>query len=261
MKKLLFILTLLFAISTQAQYFMYGFNNVPDDEIEHYLQNEKELFSQAAQKAFEKGVINGWAIMRRHQGAKSEPNFYWYIGVDNLEKLDALGKDFGLIVQNTVNASGVPSLVRRALKNHNGYTRFVATYYRPEVMIKKNSEGFIYFKHNVALSPNPNQWLQTQIDQWGPFIKKNMNNGKIKQEIWAPAVRLNPVGNGYNWNVISVDGYRTLEELHSNGGSSFPDMSSVDFDAIQATMPNGWYKQVIWERVLWLDNDGKLMQR
>ena len=88
-----------------------------------------------------------------------------------------------------------------------------------------------------------------------------MNNGKIKQEIWAPAVRLNPVGNGYNCNVISVDGYRTLEELHSNGGSSFPDMSSVDFEAIQATMPNGWHKQVIWERVLWLDNDGKLMQR
>ena len=99
---------------------------------------------------------------RRHQGAQSEPNFYWYIGVDNLEKLDALGKDFGQIIENTVNASGVPSLVRRALKNHNGYTRFVATYHRPEVVVKKNSEGFIYFKHNLALSPNPNQWLQTQ---------------------------------------------------------------------------------------------------
>ena len=92
MKKIIFISAFLFCVSIQAQYFMYGYNNVPDDEIEYFLQNETELFSKAAEKAFEKGIINGWSIMKRVQGAKSEPNFYWYIAVDDLKKLDALEK-------------------------------------------------------------------------------------------------------------------------------------------------------------------------
>ena len=54
-----------------------------------------------------------------------------------------------------------------------------------------------------------------------------MNNGKVKQEIWAPAIRLTPLGNGYNWNVISVDGFNSLEDLYTNGGLDYPDMSSV----------------------------------
>ena len=40
----------------------------------------------------------------------------------------------------------------------------------------KDFKGFKYLKHNVA-STNPNLWWDTQIKQWGPLIKKNMNNG------------------------------------------------------------------------------------
>ena len=112
--------------------------------------------------------------------------------------------------------------------------------------------------HNYDLDPNQNGLLNTQIEEFGPFIKKNMNNGKIKQEIWAAATRLNPVGNGYKWNVLSVDGYNSLDAVFNNEGQKYPDWSSVDFDAIQKTMPDGWYKQVLWERVMWLDENGNL---
>ena len=261
MRKIIFLTAFLFCLSTQAQYFMYGYNIVPDDEIEQYLQNEKELFSKAAEKAYEAGIINGWAIMRRVQGGKSEPNFYWYIGVDDLKKIENINDGaFGKIINDVKEKTGVPSLIDRALKNHNSYTRFIATFYRPEVTRVKNFDGFKYLKHNIASSPNPNQWWDTQIKQWGPFIKKNMNNGKINQEIWAPAVRINPVGDGYNWNVISIDGYNSMEDMYGNGGLDYPSMDSVDFDALSKTMPEGWYKQVIWQRVMWLDDNGKLME-
>ena len=260
MKNSIFLFTLLFSFVLNAQYFMYGYNIVPEDEIEHYLQNERELFSKAAEKAFKEGVINGWAIMRRVQGGKSEPNFYWYLGLDSIDKLDALPTDFGKIINQTVENSGMPSLVRRAIKNHNSYSRFVATFYRPEVIRAKDFSGFKYLKHNVASSPNPGVWWDTQIKQWGPFIKKNMNNGKINQEIWAPGVRINPVGSGYNWNVISIDGFNSLSDMFQNGGKDYPSMESVDNESLNETMPDGWYKQVIWERVMWLDDKGKFME-
>lgn len=258
MKNILLLGALLLSFVTKAQYFVYGFNIVPEDEVEHYIQNESELFSKAATKAFKEGIINGWAIMRRVNGAQSEPNFYWYVGADDLKKLENIGRDFGKVINDVKKNSGVPSLIDRALKNHNSYTRFVASYYRPEVVTNKNSNGFKYFMHNYSLVPDRNSWLNTQIEQYGPFIKKNMNNGKIDQEIWAPATRLNPLGNGYKSNVLSVDGYNSLDAVFNNGGKKYPDYSSVDFDAIQKTMPNGWYKQVLWERVMWLDENGNL---
>ena len=260
MRKIIFLTTFFFSFTINAQYFMYGYNIVPEDEIEHYLQNERELYGKAAEKAFKEGVINGWAIMRRIQGGKSEPNFYWYIGIDDMKKLDALPNDFGKIINQTMENSGVPSLIKRAIKNHSTYGRFVASFYRPEVTRAKDFKGFKYLKHNVASTPNPNLWWDTQIKQWGPFIKKNMNNGKVNQEIWAPAVRINPTGNGYNWNVITIDGYNSLSDLFQNGGKEFPSMEGVDFKSISETMPNGWYKSVIWERVMWLDDNGKLME-
>ena len=48
MKKILVIGAFLFSFVSNAQYFVYGFNIVPDDEVEHYIQNESELFSKAA---------------------------------------------------------------------------------------------------------------------------------------------------------------------------------------------------------------------
>ena len=60
------------------------------------------MFSKAAERAYNDGVINGWTIMRSVQGGKSEPNFYWYIGLDDLKKVDALEKDFGKIINETI---------------------------------------------------------------------------------------------------------------------------------------------------------------
>ena len=47
----------------------------------------------------------------------------------------------------------------------------------------------------------------------------------------------------------------------ANGGEDYPSMSSVNFEEINSTMPNGWHKTVMWERVLWTDSEGNLMKR
>jgi hypothetical protein len=103
--------------------------------------------------------------------------------------------------------------------------------------------------------------MSAQTENWGKFIDKNMNNGKVNQELWAASVRVHPQGNGYNWNVLTVDAFKSLKDMLANGGQDYPDMSSVNFDEINSTMPNGWHKTVIWERVLWTDSEGNLMKR
>ena len=51
--------------------------------------------------------------MRRVNGAKSEPNFYWYIVVDDLNKLENVGSVIGKAVNEVKKESGVPSLINR----------------------------------------------------------------------------------------------------------------------------------------------------
>jgi hypothetical protein len=103
--------------------------------------------------------------------------------------------------------------------------------------------------------------MNAQSENWGKFIDKNMNNGKVNQELWAASVRVHPRGNGYNWNVLTVDAFKSLKDMFANGGEDYPDMSSVNFDEISSLMPNDWHKVVIWERVLWTDSEGNLMKR
>ena len=62
--------------------------------------------------------------------------------MDDLNKLENVGSVIGKAVNEVKKESGVPSLINRALKNHNSYSRFIATYYRPEVITNTNSDGF-----------------------------------------------------------------------------------------------------------------------
>ena len=168
--------------------------------------------------------------------------------------------DFGAIVNQVSQKSGAPSLISRALNDHAKYQTFVGTYYRGAMATNNDSDGWKYIRHSYAKVPNTGAWLNAQSENWGKFIDKNMNNGKVNQELWAASIRVHPQGNGYNWNVLTVDAFKSLKDLFANGGEDYPDMSSVNFDDISSTMPNDWHKQVIWERVLWTDSNGNLMK-
>lgn len=246
--------------SLSAQYFLYGYVQVPEDNIQEFIENEEEYFSQAAKIAIENEVIEGWGILSRYQGLDSEPNFYWYVGVGDIDKLDNFNKDFGEIINQVSEKSGASSLISRALNDHNKYQTFIGTYYRAGFAYNEKSEGWTYIKHNYAKVPNPQAWANAQTENWGKFIDKNMNNGKVNQELWAASIRIHPTGNGYNWNVLTVDAFSSLKDMIANGGDQYPDTSEVDGNEIASTMPNGWHKQVIWQRVLWVDSEGNLQK-
>ena len=89
-----------------------------------------------------------------------------------------------------------------------------------------------YIRHNYAKVPDTGAWMNAQTENWGKFIDKNMNNGKVNQELWAASVRIIPQGNGYNWNVLTVDAFESLKDMLANGGEDYPDMSSINFEEI-----------------------------
>ena len=118
-----------------------------------------------------------------------------------------------------------------------------------------------YLKANYAKVKNPQAFMQKQNEVWKPFIEKNMNNGKAKQELWATSMRINPSGNGYNWNVMTIDAHSSIGDLYNPFDGKWEELNPPSQKELSETNPkNGWYKNTIWERVLWIDNDGNLIK-
>ena len=61
--------------------------------------------------------------------------------------------------------------------------------YRGGLATNNKSDGWKYIRHNYAKVPDTGAWMNAQTENWGKFIDKNMNNGKVNQELWAASVR------------------------------------------------------------------------
>ncbi len=224
MKKIILILALIFSVNASSQYYKYFYFSVPAGEESEYLQMEGEHFGKVMEKAVQDGAIQGWSVYRKVDSKRHEYNYYSFVNFGSLET----------------------------------YMVFSATFYRHDAQIRKNSDGFRYLKHNYAKVPDVGAFIQAQVDNWGPFIKKYMDNGEINQNIWVVSNMINPTGNGFDWNVKTVDGYDSLEDFYDPGKGTFPDLNEANLDDINKTIPNGWYKSLLWERVYWIGSDGKL---
>ena len=259
------LLSLFFLLSffiSNAQIFGYGFLNVPEDEIQNFIQNEEEFFSKVAREAIKNKHMTGWSIWRRVEGSANEPNFYWYVGLGEFDNFTKFNENYSAAYQKVINKTGVPGLVERALEKHSSYHTFTGTYYRGGMARNKKSGDLKYLKANYAKVENPQAFMQKQNEVWKPFIEKNMNNGKAKQELWATSMRINPSGNGYNWNVMTIDAHSSIGDLYNPFDGKWEELNPPSQKELSETNPkNGWYKTTIWERVLWIDNDGNLMKK
>ena len=75
-------------------------------------------------------------------------------------------------------------------------------------------------------------------------------------------MRINPSGNGYNWNVMTIDAHSSIGDLYNPFDGKWEELNPPSQKELSETNPkNGWYKTTIWERVLWIDNDGNLMKK
>ena len=98
--------------------------------------------------------------------------------------------------------------------------------------------------------------MEKKLDSWSNhyekthflfiFITKYINDDNSTSSGWEVHRVLSPTGNGYNWNVATVDHYTTL----SGALNPFPEGAEwpEGLDQINDLMPNGkFYKTVIYE--------------
>ena len=116
-----------------------------------------------------------------------------------------------------------------------------------------------YSVHNLAMSSDTKKFSNEQKRIWLPFIKNLIKRNQTKQKSWGVARRLNPRGHKHGWNVMTVDGYETLDDVFESINSDIPGISKLNLDPIIESVPSGWFEQIIWEIIVKVDSNGKII--
>jgi len=263
MKHLILLFALCFFSFTYAQenLFLYDYRSVPQEEMNDFKQNEAEFWSKVHANLIKKGKITGWAMLSRVGGLESDPNIYFFIGIGSYENFDSMGENYPKAYEEVM--SSLSQDKQKLLKERLKQKKFRIA----NVLLNRNddvwseSPDFNYIVHNYAKANDVNAFLEAQKKYFKPFFEQQIKAKNTKQVGWLTASVLNPRGYHYNWNCYTADLYKNQSEIYNawNTEVTYPEEG---FTALAKSMDNpGFYKSVVWEKLMWLDADGNFHSR
>jgi len=264
MKKIIQTLTLLitFQLSAQEDIFSYNYRSVPAEELESFFENEVVYWTGIHSILIKKGQSTGWAMLQRVGGKSSDPNIYFYMGHGSYENLDNLNKNWQAAeaeYRRSMDSEKL-ALIDKQLNIHKRIVGEVLLNRVTSANLDGGMNDWNYLVHNYAKAKNAWSWVQLQDKYFKPFFEKHIKAKNTKQKYWNAAYVLNPTGDSYNWNAYTADAYKKLSDIFNpwNIEITWPKVSEDDIDTFG---DNGFYKTVIWEKLLWLDTNGNLKSR
>ena len=255
---LAFVCCFFWQVNAQQQVFAYDYRNVPEDELKTFMGNEAMYWSKIHANLVKKGTINGWAMCRRINGLASEPNIYFFYGFGTLENRDKMGEDWSQAEKEVRSSMDKEKLamIDERLKQKK--------YRVGQVLLQRSSSvnmgqgEWNYLVHNYAKASNVTQFLEGQEKYFKPFFEENITAKNTKQVFWYTAAVLSPRGNGYNWNCYTVDAFKNYSDIF-NAWNTTPNWPEEGMAEVIKFLPEGnFYKSVIWQRVMWIDDQGQL---
>ena len=211
----------------------YMYRQIPQGKLNEVIEKEQKYWSKVARKAIDDGKLTFWAVLVK-QGdfnVPESPNVLYIVTFKDInkqgdiwdkvaelfpnakpEEYNTWGPEFGtgIMHQLYVNASGWQAKEVSGPADYN-YIKFVY--------------------HNTE---SPAAFVNVENENWGPFIKKEMDAGNTKQVAWGNALLLPPRGPKVPFNSVSYDLYKTFGDALMPGGIEIPEGFWAPFDEIEA---------------------------
>ena len=108
--------------------------------------------------------------MRRVNGAKSEPNFYWYIGVDDLNKLEKVGSEMGKAINE------VKKFLKLKIKRDNSSNKIIGISEIKEHLQNKSDLKEAHEKISIKTrqyAKRQSTWARGQMQNWQKINPKD----------------------------------------------------------------------------------------
>ena len=258
MKKILFI-ALISPLIGFSQYVDMWHFSVPSDETNIYEATEKEWFAKVMSKAAENKLINGWAMARRVGKDEKNVKYITWISFGDIESRKKAYNSIGKYFDETSKQLFTPKLSELGRNKWGSYVVGNSNLYFDDFMSAPAGTNVKFSVHNMAMSSDAKNFSNQQKRIWLPFLKNLVKRNQTKQKSWGVARRLNPRGQRHGWNVMTVDGYETLDDVFESINSDLPGISKLNLEPIIESTPSGWFEQIIWEIVVRVNSKGEII--
>ena len=259
MKKLAFLF-LLYPVISFSQYVDMWHFSVPYNETNIYEASEKEWFAKVMSKAAKEGLIRGWGMSKRVGKVESDVSYITWISFGDLNSRKKAYNSIGEFFDQTSKQLYTPKLSEIGRKKWGSYLVGNSNLYFDEFLPAPDGAKIKYSVHNLAMSDNPKNFSKQQKVIWLPFIKKLLKSKSITQKSWGVARRINPRGKKHNWNVMTIDGYESLDDIFQSINSTIPGIFELNLQPIAKSAPQGWYEQIIWENIIKVNSKGEIIE-
>ena len=244
MKKLLFVLSLLWSNLSAAQVITLMYVEVSSENQQRFERLEKDYWSQIAKKAIDDGKMSSWIMLKE----VSVPGVHRYLFANYYEDLTQLTQE-ATIWNPEVIGMNIADIETNSIK-----TIINVEYYKAEAALGESAKYAII---NYFTPINLEGFVTEELELWKPWFENNMKNKRIKQKNWAVGTKIYPSGNHSGSSAITRDGFDNLSDAME--ALSYQPISNSIYSSIMKKskmnefVPNGFDKRVIYELIKRVD--------
>ncbi len=244
MKKLLFVLSLLWSNLSAAQVVTLMYVEVSSENQQRFERLEKDYWSQIAKKAIDDGKMMSWIMLKEI----SIPGTHKYLFVNYFENLDQLSQASSIWNPEKIgmNFEDIDTFGIKRIVN--------VEYWKAEGLVGESAK---YVIMNYFSPANLEGFVTENLELWKPWFEKSIKNNRLKQTNWAIGTKIYPSGNQTGSFAITRDGFDSLsdamEALSYQPLSNSVYASIVEKSKMNVYVPNGVDKRVLYEVIKIVD--------
>ena len=244
MKKLLFVLSLLWFNLSAAQVATLMYVEVSNENQQRFERLEKDYWSQIAKKAIDDGKMSSWIMLKE----VSVPGVHRYLFANYFKDITQLTQ--GASIWNPeVIGMNLADIETNSIK-----TIINVEFYKAEAAIGESAKYAII---NYFSPVNLEGFVTEELQLWKPWFENNMKNKSIKQKNWAVGTKIYPSGNESGSSALTRDGFDSLSDAME--ALSYQPMTNSIYTSVMKKskmneyVPNGFDKRVIYELIKRVD--------
>ena len=194
----------------QAQVSVYQYRHVPQNKVEEFIKRETTYWSSVAQKAVDAKKMSFWALFEK-VGGYDLPNSSNFLFVNTFSNIDSAWSG------DTFDPSKLFPKVPMSQMETGSFTTVTSQLFLhgedwAEAKGVKPETDFNYVVMNYHQSENPADFINAEKTIWKPFLQTAMDKKQTRQLGWGNAMVLSPTGGDMEFNTVSYDLFRTLQD-------------------------------------------------
>ena len=182
-------------------------------DVGEFVHRETTYWREVARRAVEEGKLTSWELWQRVDGFDlHEDHNFLFVNVYTPDQFRMEGNiwDFRKVFPDK-KMSEIGTFQMSAVQD--------VLYFRNLHHVEKSPPQFL--RVNMSYASNLRAYAQMETDIWGPFISEKMEAGETNVVSWGFSRLVLPRGRNVPYNAVSVDGFSTLADALTVGGSNF----------------------------------------